>query len=173
MEVGLPLEKDHVVAPVAMFFEKVARVDPEDPSSTLEGRGRFRIEAYLLSLCGVPVQSFNKAQLICARWLFDSILPFAMLVVFSLVTRRTDPDVVDAFYAKMRTPVHDTPEEDRRIMEAVRADPVSTEKRKLLPRSDWEFRRWDKQDTVGFFVCWAFVAVFLVFLYFLVNVGGS
>src|SRR5207237_778562 len=74
----------------ACFFDKIARDNPADPASPLAGIGRFRIETYLLSLVGVPVQNFPSAALLAARWAVDGVFPFIMLILFSLVTRRGD-----------------------------------------------------------------------------------
>lgn len=169
---GEIIEKTNIIAPVSVYFEKVARIDPADPASPMEGSGRFRVEVWLLARCGIPVANFNKAQLICARWMIDSLLPFAMLMLFSLFTRKAERGVVDRFYAKMRVPVIEDPDADERAVAAAQSDPAALEHLKMFPKSGWEFGKWTKQDAVGFAGCWAFVGCFLVFLWFLVNLGA-
>jgi hypothetical protein len=47
-------------------------------------------------------------------------------------------------------------------------NPGRFDQTKLLPRSDWEFCRWTREDTIGFLVCsalsGAIIALFVVVL---------
>ena len=92
-----------------------------------------------------------------ARWLFDALFPFVLLIAFSLVTPRTDPDRAARFYAKMKTPVAPTPEADRAEVELSYRRPDRFAHLKLFPRTDWEFTKWTRHDVIGFFGCWAVV----------------
>jgi len=72
---------------------------------------------------------------------------------------------VAQFYGKMKTPVADTPELDALDMEETRRNPTRFDHTKLLPRSNWEFCKWTRIDTVGFLICSALSgAIVLLFL---------
>ncbi|HEY2845505.1 MAG TPA: hypothetical protein VGJ09_17710, partial [Bryobacteraceae bacterium] len=118
------ITKPHTVAPVTCFFENVARVDPKTPNSAYEGIGRFFTENYLLHLIGVPIQRFTPAGVVTARWMFDSLFPFCCLILFSLVTKPDYGPRADGFYAKLKTPVAPTPEQDKLAVEKNYAAPA-------------------------------------------------
>ena len=41
----------------------------------------------------------------------------------------------------------------------------------MFPGSNWEFTKWTRKDFVGFFGCWAIVAVILLVLRAVLNAG--
>jgi hypothetical protein len=89
-------------------------------------------------------------------------------MIVSWLTRPTDPQRVAQFYGKMKTPVGDTPELEAAGMAETRRNPTRFDHTKLLPRSNWEFCKWDRVDTIGFLACSALsgviVGIFIVFL---------
>ncbi len=139
----------------AVFFESVVRVRPEDPSSPLEGRGRFHVELYLLDKAGLDVAGLSGSARLAARFFFDGLFPFALLILVSYVTRPAPKEKVDLFYGKMKTPVGATPELEEAAMEATRRNPHRMDGSKLLPGTAWEFTKWNRVDTVGFLICCA------------------
>lgn len=158
--------------PVAVYFENVVRTDPKDPNSPLEGIGRFNIEVYTLHLLGVPVEKFPPAGLVATHWMFDGLFPFIELIVLSWLMGGYESSRADGFYAKLKTPVAATPEEDKQQVELSYADPHRFDDRKLFPRSNWEFGKWTRADFVGFFGCWGIVAAILVILWAVVSIGA-
>ena len=173
VEVTLGKErKEHVILPAAVFFERVARTNPNDPSSPLEGIGRFNVETFSLHLIGVPVEKFAPAGLLATRWLFDGLFPFVMLIVFSLLFKPRHSDLAERFYAKMKTPVGRTPEDDAKTVALNQAEPQRVGHLKLFPRSNWEFTKWTRQDFLGFFGCWGVVGVILLILVTLLRAGS-
>jgi SSS family solute:Na+ symporter len=170
--VGDSIRKSHVVLPVAVFFERVAHQDPNDPASPLEGIGRFNVETFSLHLIGVPVGKFSPAGILATRWLFDGLFPFVMLIVFSLFFKPRHSDLAERFYAKMKTPVGKTPEEDANAVAANQADPRRLDHLKLLPHSNWEFTKWSRQDALGFLGCWGVVGVILLVLVTILRAGS-
>ena len=117
--------------PVGIFFESVARGNPEDPASPRTGLGRFQAEIWIISWFGVDFTSWSKSQLTAARFFFDALFPFVLLFMISFVTKRGDKVLLDRFYSKMQTPVQPTPEEDLKALEAAYADPEKYKSRKL------------------------------------------
>ena len=148
--------------PAAAFFESVAHVRAGDLSSPLEGLGRFDVEVYLVSKLGVDVTQFGAAGLMTTRFLVDSALPLVLLILFSYMTPQTDPERVVRFYARMKTPVFSDPAIDALEVEASYANPTRFDHTKLFPRSNWEFTKWSKVDTIGFLLACASVGVVLV-----------
>jgi hypothetical protein len=171
--VGQAITRTLKVEPVSVFFEEgVVRVNPADPASPRTGRGLFRAEVWLVSLLGVDVAGFSSAQLMTTRYLVDALLPILILVLVSLCTQPTDPVRVGRFYARMKTPVGPTLEEDARAVEASYANPTRYDHTKLFPRSNWEFTKWNRQDAFGFMACCALVGFILVFFKAVLVIGS-
>lgn len=139
----------------AVFFESVVRVRPEDPTSPLEGRGRFHVELYLLDKVGLDTAALSGSARFAVRFFFDGLFPFALLILVSYFTRPAPKEKVDLFYGKMKTPVGATPELEEAAMEATRRNPHRMNGSKLLPGTAWEFTKWNREDTVGFVICCA------------------
>jgi Na+/proline symporter len=139
----------------AVFFESVVRSRPDDPASPLEGRGRFHLELLILDRLGIDMTSKTPSARFAARFFFDGLFPFALLIVVSYVTRPAPKELVDRFYGKMKTQVGATPELERAAMEETLRNPHRFDDRKLFPRTAWEFTKWDRVDTAGFLICCA------------------
>lgn len=160
---GQTITKIRRIDPVSVFFEEgVVRLDPKNPDSPRTGKGLFRTEVYLLKLLGVDVAGFSSAHLLTTRYMVDFLLPVVVLIGVSLLSRPTDPVRVARFYARMKTPVAVTLEEDAKAVEESYANPTRYDHLKLFPNSNWEFTKWDKRDTIGFVCCCALVGVVLV-----------
>ncbi len=158
--------------PKAVYFANVGLSDPNDPNSALEGIGRFNVETYSMHLLGVPVEKFTPAGLLTVRWLFPGLFPFVMLILFSLITPRSDPILADRFYAKMKTPVAPSPESDREQVQKSFDEPHRFDHEKLLPGTNWEFTKWTRKDVYGFFGCWLIVGFILLLLWGILRVGS-
>lgn len=119
------------------------------------GSQRFEMEIFILGRAGIHVSPALPGQALAARFFFDSLLPFVVMIAVSAATPPTDPVRVARFYGKMKTPVGATPELDREAIERTMADPGRFDHLKLWPRSSWEFTRWNRTDTIGFLACCA------------------
>src|SRR5213076_2080473 len=102
---------------VPVYFKELVRTRPDDPSSPIEGRGRFNFECWALSRVGLDPAKLTPSGRETAQFLFDSFLPFAVLFVVSRFTRPAAREIVDQFYGKMKTPVGATPELEAAAME--------------------------------------------------------
>jgi hypothetical protein len=127
---------------------------------------------YPLKAVGLDMRNFSRAGLTTVRWSFCGLFPFLMLMAFSLVTPMSAPERADGFYAKQRTPVGPTPEEDRLEVERNIENPRRLDHKKLFPGTNWEFGVWERQDYIGFFSCWGVVVVILGFLYLVLHLGA-
>ena len=172
LRVGESIRKPHRIEATGVFFEDVIRVDPADPNSPLEGRGRFHAEIWVLSWFGIDFANWSKAQLVATRFFFDALFPFVLLFAISPFTRPVDKKRLDRFYGKLRTPVQPTSEADVEAVERAAASPEEGEGSKLWPGSSWELRRPSRLDVVGFGGSWLVVGIVLLCLWWLANVGS-
>jgi SSS family solute:Na+ symporter len=167
---GEKIEKSKTIEPAAVFYEKIVRVRPEDPESPRVGLGRFEAEIWVLSWLGIDFTRFSKAQLVATRFFFDALFPFVLLFVLSWLTKPLPKPELDAFFAKIHTPVRPTQEEDDRAVEEARANPEGIEKRKLRPRSSWEIMKPGRADLLGFGGTWLLVGVIILLLWLMVTI---
>ena len=159
--------------PAGVFFATVVHVDANDLSTPLVGNGRFNLECWIMSKVGLPAAAFSPSQRLTAQFFFDGVFPFMVLLIGSLLTRPTDPARVAQFYGKMKTPVGATPELEVAAMEETRRHPARFDHTKLFPRSNWEFCKWDKVDTVGFLICSALSAAIVLLFIFLLKLAAG
>lgn len=170
---GETLTRTRHIEPVSVFFEEgVVRADPTDLTSPRRGKGLFRVEAYLVSLLGIDVTRFSPAMLTTTRYMVDGLFPILILMVVSLLTAPTDPVRVARFYARMKTPVAATLEDDAHSVELSYANPTRYDHLKLFPRSNWELTKWDRVDVLGFLSCCALVGCVLLFFKAVLVVGS-
>ncbi|HUG11780.1 MAG TPA: hypothetical protein VMM36_12235 [Opitutaceae bacterium] len=148
----LRVERESRLDPV--FFQNVIRENPKDLASPLIGSSRFHIELWVLDKVGVPVAEFTPSGRNAARFIYDGLFPFVVLVLVSFFTRTPDRARTDLFFGKMKTPVGATPELEIAAMEETRRNPRRFDETKLLGAgSNWEFAKWDKVDAIGFIAC--------------------
>src|SRR5690606_16968041 len=152
------------IPPAGIFFESVVRHDPADTASVWEGRGLFRPQIWMLSKLGIDFRTWDRPAILSVALLFDAIVPFILLIIFSLFTRRNSEGVLRDFYARIHTPAVADPELDARLVREKIENPDLVERDKIFPGSDWEFWRPTRTDIIGFLVCVAFV-VLIVGLY--------
>ncbi|MDP4220529.1 MAG: sodium:solute symporter family protein [Bacteroidota bacterium] len=169
---GEKIEKSVVVAPVAIYFEKVERIDPKNPSSIREGSGVFKFQLWLLGLCGLDLVNFSKAGLSTASFAFDIIFPFVVLFLVSLLTKPNSKKVLEEFYARVHTPSLSNRDLDKIEVQKRIDDPALVEKSKMFPHTNWEFPRPTKFDLWGFAACWAGVAVIIGLYVIIMNFGS-
>ena len=76
------------------------------------------------------------------------------------------------FYTKMRLPVNESGREaDAAMLAKALKNFEGTKTALVFPNSNWEFYKWNRQDSVGFALAWCMVITVLVLLYFAVNLG--
>lgn len=169
-EVGEAIIRTRANAPEGIFYEKVARTNPEDPASPRIGIGRFHAELWVLSWFGVDFSGFSKAQLSAVRFGFDALFPFVLLFLLSAVTRPVPKGDLDRFFAKVHTPVQKTPEEEERALRHAAEHYEEIEKRKIFPGSNWEIMKPGWIDALGFGGSWLLVGVIIFLLWLMVNI---
>ncbi|MGD0582998.1 MAG: sodium:solute symporter family protein [Bacteroidales bacterium] len=168
---GQKIKRTHVTEPVGIYFENVARINPDDPASAKAGYGRFQAEIWILSWFGIDFTKWTKPGLTAARFFFDALLPFVLLFLFSFFTQPEESGYLDRFYAKMYTPVQPTPEEDCRALEDAYANPAKYNSRKLFAKWGWEMLKPGKIDYLGFFGSCGLVGIIIFLLWLIVTIG--
>jgi len=99
------------------------------------------------------LQDMKPSMLLALRYLIDAFLPFLILIPVSLFTRNKGlEENIARFYAKMKTKVIADRKLDNAELEKSYANPTRFDHTKLFPNSNWEFCKWTKEDTGGFFV---------------------
>jgi hypothetical protein len=152
-KVGQKIQKAALVPPASIYYDSVARIDPDDQASPLEGIGRLHTELILADWLGFDLPSMSPSALLTLRYLIASILPFVLLIPVSWLTRDKGlEETIARFYAKMKTPVDPDPKKDADELAKSYADPARFDHTKLLPRSNWEFCKWNRTDTIGFMI---------------------
>jgi len=117
---------------------------------TRAGQGFFNIEMAFLELAGVNLATLPNPMIETLRLPFRIILPIVLMIVFSLFTAPIQRSVLDRFYARMKTPVNPDPALDRQEVEKSYAEPTRFDHTKIFPGTNFEFTRWNREDTVGF-----------------------
>jgi SSS family solute:Na+ symporter len=168
---GEKIIKNHTVEPVGIFFESVARVNPDDPTSPKAGFGRFQAEIWIMSWFGIDFTSWSKAQLTAGRFFFDALFPFLVLFLVSFLTKPGEKHHLDKFYAKMYTPVQPTPEEESLALQTAYDNPRMYDDRKLFRKSNWEMLKPRRIDYIGFFGSWVLVGIIVFLLWLVVTIG--
>jgi SSS family solute:Na+ symporter len=167
--IGQAIAKRHVIEPTGVFFETVTRQNPDDPNSPKIGLGRFHAELWIISWFGVDLTRLPKAASVALRFAFDGIFPFILLFLLSMITKPNSLQGLNAFYAKMHTPVQPTLEEDALVVAENIRQPEKFEKEKIWPGSSWEILKPSWMDYVGFFGSWLVVGVIILVLWMVVT----
>ena len=169
---GKEITKTKIIPSTGVFYEKVARQNPDDPNSPLIGVGRFHAEIWVLSWLGIDFTKWKKSELVATRFFFDALFPFLLLFIISFLTRPVEKTVLDRFFAKMHTPVQPTPAQETAALQAAYQNPEVFETNKLFPGSSWEIMKPAKIDYYGFFGSCAVVVLILLVLFWVLGLGA-
>ncbi|MDA1049066.1 MAG: sodium:solute symporter family protein [Planctomycetota bacterium] len=124
-----------------------------DETVKLRGYGDFQIDYLLYRWAGVNWSSMTDATLDTLSLPPKIIMPFLVMILFSLITPRNSKESLDRYYSKMKTPVVPDHEQDRKNLEEAFANVEALEARKLFPGTSLEFQRPTKVDIIGVIVC--------------------
>jgi solute:Na+ symporter, SSS family len=167
--VGDKFSKNYILPSKAIFWSQQPKLND---SGQLEAQGYIYPELVLLQKMGVDLRTFPYALNETIRMLNRLIFPFLILILISLTTKPDEIKSAERFFLKMRTRVRGLgPEEDKKDLEKAYNNPEETRKVLLFPNTSLEMYKWNKQDTVGFFVAIGVVIIVLGTLFFVVNLG--
>ena len=137
------------------------------------GKGYLKVELVVVDWLGWDLSKNSYSLNETLTFVFRIIPPFLILMVVAWFTPPQPKAALDQFYGKLRTPVRGTSDGgDEHEMDLTRADPNRFDHLKIFPRSNWEFRRWNREDWAGVVgSCLAVVSV-VALLMLVVNLGG-
>jgi SSS family solute:Na+ symporter len=158
-----------VLAAKSIFWTKGIRPRGD---GTFVGTGMLNLELIALDRLGWNLSANTYALNETIRILIRTILPFLILMIVARVTRPVEKERLDRFFVRMRTTVLEDREADAREVELSYADPDRFSDKKLFPRSQWEFERWDRVDTIGFMLALLCAFAVLGFFKLLLTIGS-
>lgn len=138
----------------------------------LRGSGSFRIDFLIYDWMGVDLTSKSNAVLNTLELPLKIVAPFLVMILVSLLTRCPPTDVVNRYYAKMRTPVDPHPDIDRKNLEAAYANAAAMEHLKLFPGTQIEIQKPNLNDILGFIICWIVCIAVIGIAVLVANIGG-
>jgi SSS family solute:Na+ symporter len=106
------------------------------------------------------------------RILIRTLTPLIIFILVAFLIPKESNQRVDRFFLKMKTQVADDPEKDLKQLEFNFAHPERVADIKLIPDSDWEFDRWDKEDWSGFLLSAGIVILLILFMIILTSIGA-
>lgn len=164
-------KKKVIIQPSAIYYDSVARKNPDDPNSPMVGiGGRLHTELIIARMLGLNLQKMKPSTLLTVRYLVASFLPFAILIPVSLFTKNKGlEENIARFYVKMKTRVLADRAMDNAELEKSYAAPARFDHTKLFPNSNWEFCKWTKEDFWGFLASSALTVVILLLFWGLIK----
>jgi SSS family solute:Na+ symporter len=136
------------------------------------GLGNLKVELIALDWLGWDLSKNSYSLNETLTFLFRIIFPFLILMLVAVYTKPEDKTRLDQFYGKMLTPVVGTHLDDDLAMEQTRANPNRFNYLKIFPESNWEFRRWNREDWNGVIGSSLAAVSVVILLVFLVNLGS-
>lgn len=164
LKTGDRFEKTVLLPPKSIFWSEGL----DFHNGKAEGRGYLKVELVALDLLNWDLSkntySFNETL----TFIFRIVFPFAILMLISIFTRAEDKNRLDQFYGKMLTPVV-AGEDDEEAMRLTRENPNRFRHLLMFPNSNWEFRKWNREDWKG--VIGSCIAALTVVLLLILIVG--
>ncbi|MEO8497414.1 MAG: hypothetical protein ABI614_20275, partial [Planctomycetota bacterium] len=143
-----------------------------DEGVKLRGFGSFQVDYLLYRWVGVNWNSMTDATLDTLSLPPKIVMPFLVMILFSLITPANSKPALDRYYSKMKTPVVPDHEQDRKNLEAALANVDALEARKIFPGSSLEFQRPTKADVIGVIVCFVVCFGIIGLAVFIARIGG-
>lgn len=143
-----------------------------DADVKLRGYGNFQVDYLLYRWVGVNWSPMTDATLDTLSLPPKIIMPFVVMILFSLITPRNSKAGLDRYYSKMKTPVVPDHEQDRKNLEDALANVEALEARKLFPGSSLEFQRPTKTDFIGVIVCFVVCFGIIGLAIVVASIGG-
>ena len=139
---------------------------------SMQGAGSFNVDFLVYHWLGIDLAGVSKATLASLRLPPRVLTPFLFLIVVSYLTPRNDPQLLDRYYAKMKTEVDPDPEADRLNLQASYEEPSRFDDRKLFPGSDIEIMRPRFKDIAGFLISCVVCVVIIGLLVWIAGIGA-
>lgn len=169
LEVGDKFAKTYILPKKAIFWTKGIKISD---NGQLAGSGMLNIELVLLDRIGFDLSKNSYAMNETIRIIIRTVVPFLLFFLVVFYTKWERNDRVDRFFAKMKTKVADNHELDIKELNLSYSNPERFDYMKILPKSDWEFDKWDKEDIIGFSISVVGVLAVIGLLILLVSIGS-
>jgi SSS family solute:Na+ symporter len=169
---NMPEMDDSVSEVVEEKEDGNTKIIVERYNGQLKGEGTFNLDFLLYHWLGIDLSNASKATIQTLKLPPRLLLPFVILILVSLVTRRNREDTLDRYYAKMKTEVDPDPQADRENLEESYRNPKRFESRRLLPGTDFEMLKPTKMDVLGFLGAVGVCCVIIALLSWLSGIGA-
>ncbi|MFI4910168.1 MAG: sodium:solute symporter [Sedimentisphaeraceae bacterium JB056] len=146
LDVGQRFDKEYIVPARAVFWTQDLGMDEE---GNTYGKGMVNVELIILDKLGFDLTKNPYALNETIRYIIRILFPFLVLFIVSKLTKPEDKDVLDRFYARLKTPVFDDKENDEKEVALSYENPSRFDYKKMFPNTDWEFEKFDKTDIKG------------------------
>lgn len=143
-----------------------------DDQGQMRGQGALSLDLVALHAAGVDLTANPYALNETLRLIIRTLLPILLMVLISLLTPPDPRELLDRFFAKMRTPVEVERAKDDAELALSYRQPDRYHERLLFPGSNWEFFRWTRQDATGFLLACALVGAVLLTMQAIATVGS-
>lgn len=169
IKTGQKFEKKVLLPKKSIFWSEGLDYTLEKPT----GKGYLKVELVAVDAMGWDLSKNSYSWNETLTFLFRIIIPFLILTLVAYFTKPQEKAILDQFYGKMLTPVVGTHEDDEREMALTRANPTRFNNLKIFPKSNWEFRIWNREDWTGVIVSCFAVASVVALLVIIVSLGGA
>ncbi len=169
LAMGDKFSKSFTMPPKSIFWTLDIK---RDAQGRKYGSGLLNPELVLLDWFGFDLAGNSYALNETIRIVIRTIIPFVIFFLVALLTSPMDQRLLDRFYVRMKTPVLPDHDADAREVACSYANPDRFNHLKLFPRSNWEFDKWDKVDTVGFILAVLCLFGILGMLYLIISIGA-
>lgn len=114
------------------------------------GKGYLKAELIVLDKLGWDLSKNSYSLNETLTFVFRIVFPFLILMLVAYFTKPQKKELLDKFYGKLLTPVVGSCNlEDDKEMALTNANPTRFNHLKIFPNSNWEFRKWNREDWVG------------------------
>ncbi len=166
---GEKFQKIYKTTESSIFWVQGLKVNEE---GQIYGSGMLSLELVFLDAIGFNLEKNPQALNETIRLIFRTLWPFLILMIVAVYTRKDEQDTLDKFYAKMKTPAIADKEEDARQVQLSMENPQRFDYKKMFPKSNWEFEKFEKQDWKG--IIWTIAGGGLIFfLLYLISLIGK
>lgn len=157
LQTGVKFEKKVLLPKKSIFWSEGINYSAEKAT----GKGYLKVELIALDKMGWDLSKNSYSLNETLTFIFRIVFPFLILMLVALFTKPLEKERLDQFYGKLLTPVEGSCNlEDDREMEITRATPTRFNHLKIFPDSNWEFRKWNREDWTGVIVsCFAVISV--------------
>ena len=138
------------------------------------GKGYLKVELIALDKLGWDLSKNSYSLNETLTFLFRIVFPFLILMIVAYFTKPLEKERLDKFYGKLLTPVVGSCNlEDDKEMALTNAEPTRFNHLKIFPNSNWEFRKWNREDWTGVIVSCLAVASVVGLLMLIVSLGTA